>query len=345
MAGFDTLIAQNRAVDQLKSALTEERIPNAFLFYGEEGVGKKTAAYAFAMACNCDKGLSYRGKTDKKAALVSGEIPCGRCRACKKILSGNHPDIHIVAPSGDIIRIDQILSLCSRLKLKPNEARLRVAIIACADTMNERSANALLKELEEPPQNTLFILTAKNSGGLLQTIISRCRPIRFNPIPQKRLASFLMDRHGLEADTAGIVATLANGSISRALSIKDGDWRSLRNWIIDILEDIDRQDAARRFLFAKSLAEKKKDIGYILAIMKTWYRDLAVFAHDQDAIINHDIPERIKKGSVRFDEKKLIACLEAIEDCEQSVSANADLLLALDALLLRLSGIRAASYS
>lgn len=337
--GFDSLIAQERPVGQLKSALTEGRIPNAFIFYGDEGVGKKTAARALAMTLNCDGRLADRGSSvhDTSARLLSCE-PCGQCRACKKIMSGNHPDMYLVEPSGDQIRIDQIRTLCSRLALKPNEARVRVAVIACADRMNTRSANALLKELEEPPANTLFILTAQNSGGLLPTIISRCRPVRFNPISQPRLKSFLVSRHHLDSSKAGIVATLADGSVTRALSIKNEDWDAYRGWIIDALDRLSKRLPGQRVLFVAALGAKKSEVKYALAIMKTWYRDLSVFDHDPGALANPDLEKRIKMTSIEYDQNTLIKNIEAIEDCERAIQANANLLLTLDALTIKLSG-------
>lgn len=336
---FDTLIAQERPVAQLKSSLTDGRIPNAFIFYGDEGVGKKSAARAFAMACNCKKRPANRGVAahDTFARSWSCE-PCGQCRSCKKIISGNHPDMYLIEPSGDHIRIEQIRTLCSRLAIKPNEARVRVAVIACADRMNTRSANALLKELEEPPENTLFILTAPNSGGLLPTIISRCRPVRFNPIPQPRLKSFLVSRHHMDPKKADIVATLAEGSITRALSIKDADWRAYRDWIIETLGRLSERLPGQRALFAMALGAKKSNVKYALAIMKTWYRDLAVFGHSPDALANADLKKQVQQIATGYDKNTLIRNIEAIEDCERAIHSNANLLLAIDALMIKLSG-------
>lgn len=336
--GFDSLIAQDRPVHQLKSALVSKRIPNAFLFYGDQGVGKKSAARAVAMACNCGEIAANRDRAAKGAlAQPLFGRPCGKCRSCRKIISGNHPDIYLIEPSGNYIRIEQIRSLCAHLALKPNEALVRVVIIAFADRMNARSANAMLKILEEPPKNTLFILTAQNRGSLLPTIVSRCRPVRFNPIPQPRLKSFLASRYNMDLKKAGIVATLAGGSISRALSIKDGDWGAYRGWIIDALDGLNKRLPAQRALFATELATKKHEVNYALSIMKTWYRDIAVFDHNPKALANADLKKRVQKSSMLYDKKTLIKKIEAIEDAERAVFANANLRLTLDALAIKLS--------
>ncbi|NOY69818.1 MAG: hypothetical protein GXP53_10095 [Deltaproteobacteria bacterium] len=203
--------------------------------------------------------------------------------------------------------------------------------------MNAQSANAILKILEEPPDNTLFILTAQNRGSLLPTIVSRCRPVRFNPIPQPRLKSFLVSRHDMDSKKAGIVATLACGSITRALSIKDEDWGAYRGWIIDALDGRDKLLPAHRALFTTELAAKKHEVKYALAIMKTWYRDIAVFEHNPEALANADLEKRVQKASVWYDKKTLIKNIEAIEDAERSILANANLRLTLDALAIKLS--------
>ena len=168
MPGFDSIIDQERPIRILLSLLFHGTIPHALLFTGIEGVGKKTAAVALAMACNCRRPVAVE--------------PCGECAACRKIAAGAHPDILRVSPAGAMIKIDQIRELCQVLTMKPYEARVRVVIIADAHTLNPAAGNALLKMLEEPPARTVLILTAPQTGDLLPTIVSRCQHIRFKPI-------------------------------------------------------------------------------------------------------------------------------------------------------------------
>ena len=118
-----------------------------------------TAAMAFAMACNCSNLQSHAVSAinkDTPVKPIHQDIdPCGKCRSCKKIISKNHPDIHIVKPSGDILKVEQIRSLCKKLVLKPYEAMIRLAIIADAHKLNPEAGNTLLKTLEEPPDRTI----------------------------------------------------------------------------------------------------------------------------------------------------------------------------------------------
>jgi DNA polymerase-3 subunit delta' len=131
--GFKLIINQEHPKRILTACLKTRHIPNAFLFTGKRGVGKRITAITFAMACNCI------GKE------LDTTEPCGSCTSCLKIKSGNHPDIIAISPFGSNIKIAQIRSLCHILAMKPYEARLRVVIISDAQTMNPSAGNALLK--------------------------------------------------------------------------------------------------------------------------------------------------------------------------------------------------------
>ena len=115
------------------------------------------------------------------------ERPCGRCRACRKSLAGNHPDIVLVSAGLDSqgrkrreMTVDQVRGLVSDAQVMPNEGRRKVFILADAGIMNRQAQNALLKLLEEPPANTAFILCAENPALLLPTVRSRCELLRAN---------------------------------------------------------------------------------------------------------------------------------------------------------------------
>ena len=139
MPGFGSIIDQKQPIQILTTLIKKGTIPHALLFTGIEGVGKLAAAMTFAMACNCTTQLYNQ----KKSEDISG--PCDQCRSCKKIRSGNHPDIIHIKPSGHYIKIAQIRSLCQTLAMKPYEARLRVVIISDSQAMNPQAGNALLK--------------------------------------------------------------------------------------------------------------------------------------------------------------------------------------------------------
>ena len=197
MSGFDSIIEQERPVRILKTLYRKGTIPHALLFIGQQGVGKRSAAIAFAMICNCigmetPPPSRSNAQTRLRSPVIRTDEPCGACPACRKIMSGNHPDVIHVKPTGAIIKIAQVRSLCEALSMKPYEAKMRVVIVTDAHTMNPSAGNALLKMLEEPPDRTILILTAPQRVDLLPTIVSRCQPVRFNPITRRRIASELV---------------------------------------------------------------------------------------------------------------------------------------------------------
>ncbi|MGD9324924.1 MAG: DNA polymerase III subunit delta', partial [Desulfobacterales bacterium] len=254
MIGFESIIGQDRPIRILTTFLQNGTVPHALLFTGIEGVGKQSAAVAFAMACNCTGNISENitKREYNRAADEHGNanrrrimIPCGSCRSCRKIESKNHPDIIWIKPSGVFIRIDQIRTLCRTLAMKPYEAGMRVVLISDAQAMNPAAGNALLKVLEEPPTGTILILLANHTGELLPTIVSRCRQIRFNPISKRQMETVLVRKHGLDPENAMIIASMAGGSFSQALHMDSTNWINRRNWLISELDSLSTKNINR----------------------------------------------------------------------------------------------------
>lgn len=338
MSGFTSLVDQNRPARLLRSALSSGNIPHAFLFTGIEGIGKKTAAMAFAAACNCS-GLkkSPVRQPEINAPDSDGPDPCGQCLTCKKIISGNHPDIILVEPAGAIIKIDQVRALCTRLVLKPYEARKRFVIISDAQKLNPEAGNTLLKTLEEPPDHTVFILTALQTSDILPTIVSRCQHIRFNPIPCELLQSYVMNHYGLDLSKASVIAAMAGGSMTRADAIARSDWIEKRNWIIEELENLPSQPVNLSLAFSEALSKNKEWLFTAFDIMKNWFRDLAVFNCAPDKITNKDLSDQIKIAAQRAGINTLLQKIKVIEQAEIDIKASANLRLTLDSLILALS--------
>jgi len=340
--GFDALLDQHRPVRLLTAALETGNYPYAYLFTGPEGVGKKVAAQAFAMACNCQSGKrqEIHAASDETADGQDSEntaFSCGQCRSCRKILSESHPDVYWILPSGNYIKVAQIRELCLRLSLKPHEAEMRLAVITEAHTLNAEAGNTLLKVLEEPPEQTLFILTARQASDLLPTILSRCRHIRFNPISRESIRHYLEGHYAIDARDADIIAAMAGGSLSSAAAMTEKGWIKQRNWIIETLTELDRQPVNYHLAFAESLAKDSSRVETALAIMKAWYRDLAVFAYLPDQLINRDLHDEIALRSKQMTTARLLEISRKIDATERSIQANANARLAMDNLVIALS--------
>ncbi len=337
--GFEELPDQNRPVRLLTSALRSGNIAHAYLFTGPEGVGKRNAAKTFAMACSC-RGAEYsgqEGRTRKNARGRPHVNPCFRCRTCRKMLADSHPDLHWIESRGETIRVDQIRELCRLLYMKPYEAEKRIAVIAGAEKLNPEAGNTLLKILEEPPENTIFILTAPQASDLLETILSRCRHIRFNPVSAESIRRWLEEHYEVSAAEASVIASMAGGSISRAESMTEKDWITRRNWLIETLKELDSQPVNCRLAFAEALARDASRLGSALGIMKSWYRDLAVYNLNPGLLINQDLEDEIAGLSGRFPLQAALDAVGSIEEAEAGIQANANPRLTVDRLILELS--------
>jgi len=349
--GFESILGQEQPIRLLNTLLQNETLPHALLFIGIEGVGKQTAAMAVAMACNCKaiepEHFSERMKTRSDGNIPSDQIktisPCGRCKSCRKIESGNHPDIILLKPSGPFIRIGQIRDLCSTLAMKPYEARLRVVIISDAQAMNPSAGNALLKVLEEPPDRTILILTALQTSDLLPTILSRCQHIRFNPVSRKNLESLLMQRHSANPYEAKIIAIMANGSVSKAVAmisaINRVNWINRRIWLINEVESLPVRSIGLRMAFAEKLSKRKEILAESLEVIKFWFRDLVVCEYHPEKIINRDLEDRIQRASEKMKVASLISKIDDIQSAQKNIQANTNLRLTLEVLIMRLAKV------
>lgn len=320
----------------LTNALINLRLPHALLFTGEDGVGKSTAAFELAGICNCTRsGVGgRRGEQDSISPEISA---CGSCRSCRKIRHGTHPDIHTIKPTGGYTRIEQIRSLCGSLSLKPNAASTRFVLIEDAHLMNTEAGNALLKILEEPPDSTIFVLTAPDTMDILPTIVSRCRHIRFNPIPQKELADYIVSSCGLTRQNAMIVASISGGSLSRAIDRADTNWIDYRNFIVQTLGELPGMPAASRYAFAEMLAADRNKLESVFEIMKNWYRDIAVYPFSPENIYYHDLSEHIKTAALKMPLHLILEKADAVFRAEKAAAGNANLRLTLDAMVTKLS--------
>jgi len=335
LSGFDSIVGQGPAIRSLIQILKSGRIPHALLFTGIDGIGKRTTAVRLAMASNC-KGNSALKQPDARAdnsdALL--EHPCGQCRPCLRIAEGNHPDITLVLPEGGVIKIAQIRNLCLTLSMKPFEGEMRVAILIDAHLMNPSAGNALLKILEEPPEQTLLILTARQASDLLPTVVSRCQHIRFNPVSRTALAEALIQHHGFGTVEASTVAALAGGSFSRALAMKHSAWMSRRDWLIN---ELDRLGSCPLHVVL-ALSEKKNKnrdaLSDVFEIMFCWFRDLLIVSRDPAKVINLDRLDLIQEASRRYTATELIHSVNAIKTAQTHVEARTNVRLSMDHLLL-----------
>ena len=180
---FKKIISQERAIRILQGTIKKERIPSAFLFIGEPYIGKTTTAIEYAKALNCLNNDNFDS--------------CDSCQSCKKIEKGIHPDLKIITAEKDTIIIDDIRDLEEFVSLQSLEGKYKVVIIKNAEKMNQYAANAMLKTLEEPPPNTVLILTCQNIDALPEALVSRTFKVFFNPLSKEAIRRFINNNQTL----------------------------------------------------------------------------------------------------------------------------------------------------
>lgn len=290
------------------------------------------------MALNCAD-----PQADKKNRRDSSQA-CGICPPCRQIRSNGHPDVFTVTPQNNLLRIDQIRKLIQTLAMKPFSARHRVVIIARAQTMNPEAANALLKILEEPPEQTTLILTAPHRSELLATIVSRCRQIAFEPLPSEDLQILLADKLGMDKRQTQTIVAMAGGSYSKARMLADGAWQDQRSWIIraaglDGPGELNKRSATVALAFSTQLAQHKDKVLDLLDILKTWIRDLNIHPYLPGRIINRDREHLIDAIRSDMDKARLLDLWDAVEKAQKDIAARANLRLTLDVMALRMAGL------
>ena len=335
--GFDAIVGQQDPIRLLKTFVRNGTQPHALLFTGDDGIGKKTTAAAFAMACNC---LTLKSSLRHRPPLEAVNA-CGTCTPCKKIAGNHHPDVIRVAPASAVIRIAQIRELLQTLALKPNEAECRVVILSDAQAMNPEAGNALLKVLEEPPDRTLLILTAPQPGDLLPTIVSRCRQIRFAPLAMADIRRLLEAAGDVAPESMEALAALCGGSYTRARTRTDGNWLRRRDWIGRVLGELigasGKPDIRTWLALAERLARQKDRIEDSLEIITMWLRDILVAGCAPQQVLNRDRMKSLTQTAGQIDRDALIRQIDAVATAQKALRSNTNARLTLDAMVLRMA--------
>ena len=205
MGVFDELVGQEHAIAQIREAGTpgSSSLTHAWLIVGPAGSGRSTLARAFA------------------ETLVTGGVD--KPEVVAQVQAGSHPDVSILATDRVTITIDEVRELVSRSYFSPSISPYRVIIIEDADRMTERTSNVLLKALEEPPPQTVWVLCAPSANDVLPTIRSRCRVVTLTTPSPDQVADLIRERAGIDYDRALIAATEAQSHIGMAMRLATDD--------------------------------------------------------------------------------------------------------------------------
>ncbi len=295
--GLSSIRGQDRAIGTLGHAMKQGRLHHAYRFEGPGGVGKELTALCVARLLNCETPGIHEIRTEGHETVAVPDF-CARCRSCRKIEAGNHPDVKLLfAEKGKAsISIAQIRELFGFVVYPPSEGKVKAIIVRDADRITEEAANALLKMLEEPPPRTHFFLVTARPHSMLHTITSRSVPVRFAPLGPADMKAVLAGIVGVEQEPGQLdaVIALSGGSVSSALSHLSAEWAEVIELVVRMDEAFDRGTAAMVTLL-DDVAISRASAETLLTFLEMFYRDVAWLGvtGDPEGLMLHSIEPQI----------------------------------------------------
>ena len=329
--------------------IANRRIPNAFIFAGNQGIGKSLFALELAKAILC-------------LNPISGEA-CDRCAPClravkfaplpandsdhkdefKKVFWSEHADVGKIVPYKNGILVDAIRDLTEHTNLTPYEGKARFFLIENAEKLSSgqgEAANALLKTLEEPPATTHLFLITERPDFLLQTIRSRCQIVRFAPLRAEEIEKYLLRTKKVSSNDAKLVSRLARGSLGNALSLNLETYKTQREMMLNVLDAITvSKDRARLLKIAEELTDAKLKDEYEprLEVLENLIHDVWTLRLGAPDLINADLQAKLSKFADGTESRRAQSWLEEIEILREQFAVNVNRKIATDALFLKMA--------
>jgi DNA polymerase-3 subunit delta' len=306
------------------NSLKKERLAHAYLFEGGRGTGKSDAAYLLAKSYFC---------------LEAGVKPCEECRNCKRIESGNHPDVFVIRPDGQSIKKGQIQALQEEFKKTGVESKKKLYIIFHADQMTANAANSLLKFLEEPNSGTMAILITEQPQKLLNTIVSRCQMLTFKPLPPEAIEMSLI-KEGVTDHMASLLSNLT-GNMAEALELsRNEEFAEARTKVIKLYEVLTQRRGHAFFYihdrwmpFFKEKDQQELGLDLLLFI----YRDvLSVQAGNDGQVLYRDMKDKIESHALQTTQATVINQIHAVLEAKKRLHSNVNPQVLMEQLVLTL---------
>lgn len=288
---FENIVGNEKNKKLLEDIIIKNKIANAYMFIGQESIGKFLFAKEFAKAILC----------------LNPNKPCNTCKSCLEFDNSNNPDLTIIEPDGNNVKIEQIRELNRKVVEKPIVSTKKVYIINDGQNITKEAQNALLKTLEEPPEYVTIILITTSESAFLPTIKSRCTKINFNKLTEEEMLKILKEKYNYQ-NVGNIVYKTSNGSISKSIQIieKQSEFEDI-NKMFSNLEHANVID----LINSKEVVFKdKEDINSILDYIITIFF------------------EKIK------DNRKYIECIEIAENAKERLRKNSNYDMTIDNFML-----------
>lgn len=327
---WNAIYGQQAAVASLRGVIQSGRIGHAYLFSGPRGVGRRFTASVFAAALSC-------------VAEDAGARPCGVCEACDAFTRGIHPDMYRMQPVDGRILIDQVRALQQRVSLKTIRGRHKVFIIESIEAATEQAQNALLKVLEEPAGNAVFILVAEEGSPPLPTIVSRCSTVRFGPLSRHDATRVLQERFQY-GDAAPLAAALGDASVDLARKMTPDELLERRRKALALLDCLLGQLPAVAAVQTELWYKERDELSQLLDMMQLYLRDVLLCQQVPSAVqepqlwlVNYDRVDELAARALSLPSADVIKALDAFIAYRRRIAQNVGIRSALNVLFLELT--------
>jgi len=326
MFSFSEIVGHEQIKEHMQAAIRDKKPFHAYLFQGEEGVGKEALARTFAAGLQCQS--------------ESADKPCKECVSCRQMESGNQPDVIWVTREKASLGVDEIREqLCNTMDIKPFSSPYKIYLVPEAEKMTEAAQNALLKTIEEPPEYGIVILMTSNISALLPTIQSRCLTMEFRPLSTAVVESYVKEHCQVPDYQARASAAFAQGNLGKAMRYaKSEDFIERKDHIISLLRHMEQMDLSEMLAVIKDLGTRKDEVRDYIDLMVLWYRDVLLFKATKDInqLLFQDEASYISREASHRSYEKIEEILQAFEKAKVRLRANVNFDITMELMLLTL---------
>lgn len=326
MFSFSEIVGHEQIKEHMQAAIRDKKPFHAYLFQGEEGVGKEALARTFAAGLQCQS--------------ESADKPCKECVSCRQMESGNQPDVIWVTREKASLGVDEIREqLCNTMDIKPFSSPYKIYLVPEAEKMTEAAQNALLKTIEEPPEYGIVILMTSNISALLPTIQSRCLTMEFRPLSTAVVESYVKEHCQVPDYQARASAAFAQGNLGKAMRYaKSEDFIERKDHIISLLRHVEQMDLSEMLAVIKDLGTRKDEVRDYIDLMVLWYRDVLLFKATKDInqLLFQDEASYISREASHRSYEKIEEILQAFEKAKVRLRANVNFDITMELMLFTL---------
>ena len=326
MFSFSEIVGHEQIKEHMQAAIRDKKPFHAYLFQGEEGVGKEALERTFAAGLQCQS--------------ESADKPCKECVSCRQMESGNQPDVIWVTREKASLGVDEIREqLCNTMDIKPFSSPYKIYLVPEAEKMTEAAQNALLKTIEEPPEYGIVILMTSNISALLPTIQSRCLTMEFRPLSTAVVESYVKEHCQVPDYQARASAAFAQGNLGKAMRYaKSEDFIERKDHIISLLRHVEQMDLSEMLAVIKDLGTRKDEVRDYIDLMVLWYREVLLFKATKDInqLLFQDEASYISREASHRSYEKIEEILQAFEKAKVRLRANVNFDITMELMLLTL---------